>query len=258
MKGLRDRTAIVTGAARGLGRGIALRLQEEGCRVLAVDMMADGLDTLTGMEVLVQDCTADDAPQQILGACKAAFGGLDILVNNVGLGNAPQVHDTTDDLYDRYLDVNLRAAFRLSRDALPMLVDSRGCIVNIASSIGLSGYMGFGPYTAAKAGLIGLTRQMAATYGPRGLRVNAVAPGVIRTPGTEDRLGTNRFKALVIGTMPLGKAGEPEDIAAAVAFLASDEARLITGQVLAVDGGQTSSVYVSEDMVAAWEASQTG
>lgn len=258
MKGLEGRAAIVTGASRGLGRGIALRLLGEGCRVLAVDRTAEGLATLEGAETLVQDCTADEAPERILAACRDAFGGLDILVNNVGLGNAPQVHDTTDDLYDRYLDVNLRAMFRLSRDALPLLLDSRGSIVNIASSIGLAGYMGFGPYTAAKAGVIGLTRQMAATYGARSLRVNAVAPGVIRTEGTADRLTTNRFRALVVGTMPLGEVEEPEDVATAVAFLASDEARIITGQVLAVDGGQTSSVYVSEEMVAAWEASQEG
>lgn len=258
MKGLKGRSAIVTGAGRGLGRGIAERLAAEGCRVLAVDMHADGLEWLEGAETLVQDCTADDAPDRILSACRDAFGGLDILVNNVGLGNAPQVHDTTDALFDRYLDVNLRAMFRLSRDALPMLLGSRGSIVNIASSIGLAGYTGFGPYTAAKAGVIGLTRQMAATYGPKGLRVNAVAPGVIRTEGTEDRLTTTRFRALVVGTMPLGEVGEPADVAAAVAFLASEEARIITGQVLAVDGGQTSSVYVSEEMVAAWEASQGG
>ena len=257
MKGLEGRAAIVTGAGQGLGRGIAERLIAEGCRVLAVDVRPDGLSSLRGAEILVQDSTADAAPSRILEACRKSFTTLDILVNNVGLGNAPALHDTTDEIYDRYLDVNLRAMFRLSRDALPMLFESRGNIVNIASSIGLSGYMGFGAYTAAKAGVIGVTRQMASAYGPKGVRVNAVAPGVIRTPGTEDRLHTARFKALVVATMPLGMTGEPEDVASAVAFLASQDARLVTGQVLAVDGGQTSSVFVSEEMIAAWVATQT-
>jgi NAD(P)-dependent dehydrogenase (short-subunit alcohol dehydrogenase family) len=155
-----------------------------------------------------------------------------------------------------YLDINLRQVFRLSRDALPELRKSRGCIVNIASAIGLSGLCSLAAYGTAKAGVIGLTRCAAAQYGPEGIRVNAVAPGVVATPATQARLDTARFQAVVIGTMPLGRVSTPEDIASAVAFLASDEARCVTGQVLAVDGGQTATVFLDERIVQAWENNQ--
>jgi len=227
--------------------------------VLAVDMKEDGLATFPASERLVTmiaDTTANDAPTRIIGRCVEAFGSISILVNNVGVGNAPPLHETTDEIYDRYMNVNLRGTFRLSRDVLPELKKTRGTIVNTASSIALLGYPRWAAYATAKAGVIALTRNMAAEYGPIGIRVNAVAPGVIATPQTEARLRTARFQATIVGTMPLGQVGRPEDVASAVAFLASEEARMITGQTIAIDGGQTTSVFISEEIVLHWEATK--
>jgi meso-butanediol dehydrogenase/(S,S)-butanediol dehydrogenase/diacetyl reductase len=259
MKGLEGRAAIVTGAGQGIGRAIAERLMDEGARVLAVDIRDDGLSSFTASDrlvTMVADVTTVDAPATIIKRCVTKFGSVSILVNNVGVGNAPPLHETTDEIFDRYMDINLRATFRLSRDILPELRKSRGTVVNIASSIALSGYRRWAAYATAKAGVVALTRNMAAEYGPEGIRVNAVAPGIVATPLTAGRLETARFQATIIGTMPLGQVGRPDDIASAVAFLASDEARMITGQVLAADGGQTSSVFISDDIVSNWEATR--
>lgn len=259
MRGLADRAAIVTGAGRGIGRAIAERLLEEGARVLAVDQSPDGLSSIPAsakLATLTANVAAPGAAEAIIGKCLEHFGSVGLLVNNAGIGDAPSLHETTDEIFDRYIDINLRSVFRLCRDVLPELRRSRGCIVNIASSVALAGYRRGAAYVAAKAGVIGLTRNMAAEYGPQGVRVNAVAPGVVLTELTASRLRTARFQALVVGTMPLGMAAEPQDIAAAVAFLASDDARMITGQIVPVDGGQTASVFVSEDIVSNWEATR--
>jgi NAD(P)-dependent dehydrogenase (short-subunit alcohol dehydrogenase family) len=239
MKGLADRAAIVTGAGRGIGRAIAERLLGEGACVLAVDQSPEGLSAIPltpRLATMTANVAAADAAEAIFRKCLAQFGSVAVLVNNAGIGDAPALHDTTDEVFDRYIDVNLRSVFRLSRDALPELRKSRGCIVNIVSSVALQGYRRGAAYAAAKAGVIALTRNMAAEYGPEGVRVNAVAPGVVLTDLTAARLRTARFQALVVGTMPLGQAADPQDVAVAGAFLASADARMITGQVLAVDG----------------------
>ncbi|MES2534133.1 MAG: SDR family oxidoreductase [Pseudomonadota bacterium] len=249
------RPAIVTGAGLGIGRAIALRLHEEGAQVLAVDKNPEVLAALPRSErirTLVADVTDAGAPAAIVAACLEAFGGIRVLVNNAGLGNAPAFHETTEADYEKWMGVNLTSTFRLTRAAFDALLASKGVVLNIASTLGVQGYRRQAVYSTAKAGVIGLTRNLAADYGGAGLRVNAIAPGIIATPQTAARLHTARFYATIVGTTPMGRPGLPEEVAGAAAFLCSDDAGFVNGQVLAVDGGQTSSAYVSDAMVECW------
>ena len=173
-----------------------------------------------------------------------AFGGLDCLVNNAGIGRAKAAHDTSDSEWDLYVSINLTSLFRFSREALRVLQPGRGAIVNIASVFGLFGHPNTAPYAATKAAVVGLTHQMAADYGPRGIRVNAVAPGVIETALTKERIASDaRFQALNIDPIPFPRLGSPEDVANAVHFLCSDDAAYVSGHVLVVDGGWSVTNY---------------
>lgn len=242
------KVAMVTGPAQGIGRAIAERLLQAGWSLVAVDRQAEGLRTLAALapERVVwelMDVTEEGAPARAMALARARFGRLDALVNNAGIGRPKPMHLTDDAELDRFLEVNLRSVFRFSREALG-LMHSGACMVHVASTFGLIGNPGASAYAATKAALIGLTRQMAVDYGPKGLRINAVAPGLIRTALIEDRLEQPAFRRLMVQTIPYPRVGEPSDVAAAVAFLCSDDASFINGHVLVVDGGWSATNWV--------------
>ena len=251
---LANNIAVITGAGSGIGRATTARFVAEGAQVLAVDRNAEGaIETarLAGngpgrCVAMEQDVTADDAPQKVFAHCAAELGAANILINNAGIGGSKAMHLTDDESMDAFLDVNLRALIRFSRSAVQGLRarGQGGCIINLSSVFGMRGFPGSSVYSATKAAVIGLTQNMAADYGPYNIRVNAIAPGLIETPLTADRIHNNAlFRDAMIDSTPLRRPGTPGDIAAAIAFLCSADANFITGQTLAVDGGWTTTKF---------------
>lgn len=235
---------LITGAARGIGAATARRLAEEGAQVLVTDVdLAEAEKAAVAIRELGAraepfGCDVGERAQVEAAVAYAvdAFGSLDVLVNNAYrcTPDAPLFEDEPDEVWARDLDITLTGAYRCSRAALPHLAASgRGAIVNIGSVNGIQDF-GNHAYSAAKAGLMSLTRTLAGHAAERGVRVNLVTPGTVRTTAWE---GREDHLALLSDVYPLGRVGEPEDIAAAVAFLASRDASWITGTTLSVDGG---------------------
>lgn len=229
--------AIVTGAASGIGLATARRLAAEGARVLAVDRDAQGLAQAPGVPLAI-DLGEDAAPAAVARAAMEAFGRLDMLVNNAGIGGSKTLELSDDALIDRMLGINLRAVMRMTREALHVIARPGGRIVNVASIYGEVGFPGSAAYAASKGGVAQLTRQLAADLSPVGIRVNGVSPGCIQTAMTAKRIATDAwYQRTQIATTPAGRVGRPEDVAAAIAFLLSLDADFIAGHVLPVDGG---------------------
>jgi 3-oxoacyl-[acyl-carrier protein] reductase len=241
---LQGKVAIVTGAARGIGRAIALRFAQEGAKVVVTDIRDEqGLETVRLIEeagsqaVFVHtDVTNASQAQEMVDAAIEKFGAVDILVNNAGITRDTLLMRMSEEDWDAVLSVNLKSAYNCSKAVLRSMMKKRsGCIINITSVVGLAGQAGQTNYSASKAGLIGFTKSLAKEVGSRGITVNAVAPGFVSTEMTGVLPQEMVDKA--IEATPLGRLGKPEDVADAVAFLASGRASFITGHVLSVDGG---------------------
>ena len=240
-----EKNVLITGASRGIGAACARAFAAAGCRVAvhyhrSADRALALIDELTAMgaDAFAVQADVSDSSQvkRMIAAVEERFGSIGVLVNNAGVALVGLLTDVADDEWRRVTDTNLGGVFACCRAALPAMIRAhRGCIVNIASMWGEVGASCEAVYSASKAGVIGLTKALAKELGPSGIRVNAVSPGVIMTDMmagfTEDDLNALREE------IPLGSLGTPEDVAAAVLFLASDEARYITGQVLSVNGG---------------------
>jgi NAD(P)-dependent dehydrogenase (short-subunit alcohol dehydrogenase family) len=256
MQRLHNKITLVTGAGSGIGRATALRFAAEGARVAALDVSAEGLAEVVatvgaagGQAIpLVADVSRSEDVRRAVEQTLAEWGRMDAVFNGVGIsgrrwGDGP-VDQCTEEAWAHVMNVNLTSMFLVCKYSLPALLETRGAVVNLASVLGLVGGdedFATHAYAASKAGIIGLSRAMASYYAPRGVRVNVIAPGLIATPMSQRAQSDPHILARLPQLQPLtGAMGTPEDIAAAADYLASDDARFVTGAVLTVDGGWTA------------------
>ena len=240
---LSAKVAIVTGSGQGIGQAIALKLAEAGATVVVNDIdeaASDVAEEIKAMnqqsQAILADVSSSPDVARMVETVIATYGKIDILVNNAGITRDQLVVRMSDEEWGEVLNINLRGVFLCTRAAVRHMIRQRwGRIISMASIVGVVGNPGQANYASAKAGIIGLTRTIAREVGSRGITANAIAPGFIDTEMTKNLEGKRRQE--LIKRIPLGYLGTPRDVAEAVAFLASDEARYITGQVLNVDGG---------------------
>jgi NAD(P)-dependent dehydrogenase (short-subunit alcohol dehydrogenase family) len=239
---LSGKVAIVTGGGSGIGRAIVDAYVANGARVLVVDLPGrDWQSHFKGKAAVVcleQDITAKDAPDNVMNACVKAFGGLDILVNNAGIAIGAQFEDTTDEQWDRILGINVTSIFRLSKAAVPHLrARGGGRIINLGSIMSNTAGPSLAAYGTSKHAVAGLSKGMAVDLGKYRITVNYLQPGSIWTAMSEPFMNDPEFRKYWENKAPMGRIGDPEDVAAAALFLATDEAKFVSGAGIAVDGG---------------------
>jgi NAD(P)-dependent dehydrogenase (short-subunit alcohol dehydrogenase family) len=241
---LLNKRAIITGGGTGLGKAMALRFAEQGAEVLIAARRTDPLQATADLSDRIHFVSADlcspEGPEQIMKEAGRVLGGLDVLVNNSGIFHSHPIEQMPHDLYDQSFDVNVKGLYRMTQAALPELRKGKGAnIINISSVVGLIGISNLTCYSATKGAVIQITRSLAAELGPEKIRVNCVCPGLVRTELTDAMVKDKSFLERVLPDYPLGRFGEPDDVAHACVFLASDEAAWLTGVILPVDGGYT-------------------
>ncbi len=243
--------AIITGAGSGIGLGTALKLHAMGMAVVGVGRDPAKLTSLEAaigdpgrVATLAVDVTAKDAPQRIVALALERFGRIDFLINNAGAGSPKPLDETDDEMFDAFIDLMLKAPFRLAREVIPHLQPGSG-VVNVTSTFAMIGGRRGGAYSAAKGGLKSLTEHMACEYGQRGIRSNCVAPGVTMTDMVRHRFEDETFQRANVDTTPYPRLAEVEEVASTIAFLCSPGAELINGQSISVDGGWTKTKYLS-------------
>lgn len=242
-----EKVVVVTGASSGIGRAAALGFSREGASVVLVSRDAESLQAVAAeapgsTAIVAADVTADDTPARVVAEAVARFGGIDVLVNAAGIIGTAATDQTPDELFDRMMAINVRAPFRLMREAFPHIKARKGNIVNVSSVNGLRAFAGVAVYCSSKAALDHLTRCAALDWAPFGVRVNCVNPGVTVTNlhrrGGMDETRYAAFLDRARETHPLGRPGQASEIADAVLFVASDKAAWMTGDTIAVDGGR--------------------
>jgi NAD(P)-dependent dehydrogenase (short-subunit alcohol dehydrogenase family) len=244
------KVALVTGAASGIGAQCALRFAQEGAHVagldlqkpvdagawVAVESAAPGALFLDGVDV-----RDEAAVKKAVSAAAARFGRLDVLVNAAGVEGVGPVHELSEESWDRTVDINLKGSFLVAKHVLPHMIERKaGSVIHVASVEGLEGMAGSTSYNASKGGVVLMTKSMALDYGPLGIRVNCLCPGLILTPLTELVQHAKPVLDQMVSWHALGRAGNPEEVAGAALFLASDDASFVTGHALVVDGGWTA------------------
>jgi 2-hydroxycyclohexanecarboxyl-CoA dehydrogenase len=246
MRGLDGTAALVTGAASGIGRAVALRLGEEGCRVAAVDLNLEGAQQTAakigeGACALQADVSYLSAMREAVATAERALGPLGVLVSCAGWDRVEPFLDSTEETWDRVLAINLKGVIACTRAVLDGMIERRaGAIVNISSDAGRVGSSGEVVYSGAKAGIIGFSKAVAREVARHGIRVNVVCPGPTDTPMMEaTRRANPRLGEALVKAIPFRRLAQPEEVAAAVAFFASDDAEYVTGQTLSVSGGLT-------------------
>ncbi|MGC9325333.1 MAG: SDR family NAD(P)-dependent oxidoreductase [Desulfomonilia bacterium] len=250
---LKGKTAVITGAGQGIGRAIAITLSAKGADAALVDINSDRAQAVareihqTGAraEMFITDVTRYDQVSSTVSGIQESFGRIDILVNNVGWDDTKPFIETTPDLWQKIVEINLISAFNVTHAVLPHMISrNTGRIINISSDAGRMGAIYAAAYSSSKAGIIGFTKTIAREMAPHNILVNCITPGAIDTPLwneiTKDEAGASMLRK-TLRSIPLKRMGDPVEVASVVAFFASDEASYITGQVLSVDGGMLMS-----------------